>query len=113
VTPLLRELVLAVPVSAGSRHMPADDARRAVEDIAKATAFEDTFENTLAPLPTIDTGVPVTVAFGDRDWILPRMCRRRDTLPAHTQWIEKRGWGHVPMWIDPPGVARLILECAE
>jgi pimeloyl-ACP methyl ester carboxylesterase len=50
------------------------------------------------------------VAFGDRDWILPKSSRHRSGLPAHARWIDKRGWGHVPMWVDPAGVSQLILE---
>jgi pimeloyl-ACP methyl ester carboxylesterase len=108
--PLLRELVLAVPISAGSRRMPASDALRAMDDLANSQAFEATFENTRSPFPGGDITVPVTVAFGDRDWILPTSSRRRKELPAHTRWTVKRGWGHVPMWIDPAGVSQLILE---
>jgi len=54
--------------------------------------------------------VPVTVAFGDRDWILLKRWQRRNELPAHTRWVEKHGWGHVPMWVDPVGVSQLILD---
>ena len=53
---------------------------------------------------------PWTVAFGDHDWILPKRSRCRNELPAHTTWIDKRGWGHVPMWADPAGVSQLISE---
>ena len=108
--PLLRELALAVPVSVGSRHMPASDARRAVDDLAASTAFEETFLNTRAPFSGTGITVPLTVAFGSRDWILPESSRRRESLPAHTTWVIKKGWGHVPMWIDPAGVSQLILE---
>jgi pimeloyl-ACP methyl ester carboxylesterase len=108
--PVLREFVLAVPISLGSWRMPAADAVRAVADLAAASAFEATFDSTRAPFVARDIAAPVTVAFGSRDWILTKGARRRDTLPPHTRWIEKRGWGHVPMWIDPIGVAQLILE---
>ena len=108
--PLLRELALAVPLSAGSRHMPQSDALRAIEDLAASPAFEATFEQTRVPFSGRDVTVPVTVAFGDRDWILTRGSRHRDGLPAHTRWVEKHGWGHVPMWVDPVGVSQLILE---
>lgn len=109
-TPFLRELALAVPISAGSRRMPAADARRAVDDLAIGTAFEDTFANTRSPLSVGAITVPVTVAFGDRDWLLPKYSRSRAALPAHARWIEQPGWGHVPMWVDPAGIAELILE---
>jgi pimeloyl-ACP methyl ester carboxylesterase len=106
---LLRELALAVPLSVGSRRMPACDAMRAVDDLAGARAFEKTFDSTRSSFLGRDIAVPVTVAFGDRDWILPRGSQRRGGLPTHTRWVKKRGWGHVPMWIDPVGVSQLIL----
>jgi len=108
--PLLREILLAVPLSAGSAGMLECEARRAIDDLAGATAFEATFHHTRAPFSGRDIKVPVTVAFGDRDWILPKGSRWRKELPVHTKWIERPGWGHVPMWIDPAGVAQLILE---
>jgi pimeloyl-ACP methyl ester carboxylesterase len=108
--PWLRELALAVPISVGSRRMPGSDAVRAVDDLGIATAFEETFESTRAPFSGGDTAVPVTVAFGDRDWILTKGARRRNALPSLTTWVTTAGWGHVPMWVDPIGVARLILE---
>ena len=109
--PLLRELALAVPISVGSRRMPASDAVRAVDDLATSAAFEETFRNTRSPFSGGGgIAVPVTVAFGGRDWILPKGSRCRNELPAHTRWVEKPGWGHVPMWVDPVGVSQLILE---
>jgi pimeloyl-ACP methyl ester carboxylesterase len=108
--PLLREILLAVPLSAGSARMPAFEARGAIDDLAGSTAFEETFEHTRAPFFGRHIRMPVTVAFGDRDWILPRGSRCGKELPAHTKWIERPGWGHVPMWVDPVGVSELILE---
>ena len=108
--PLLRELALAVPLSAGSGRMPLCDALGAVDDLAVSSGFEATFENTRAPFSGVEITVPVTVAFGDRDWLLTMGARLRDRLPPHTRWIGRPRWGHVPMWIDPAGVARLILE---
>jgi pimeloyl-ACP methyl ester carboxylesterase len=109
-TALLRELALAVPISVGSRRMPASDARRAVDDLAASPAFEATFDHTRSAFSGRAIAVPVTVAFGDRDWILPRGSQCRTELPAHTKWIRKHGWGHVPMWVDPLGVSKLILD---
>jgi len=106
----LRELAFAVPVSVGSGRMPAVDAVRAVDDLAGSMGFEATFDNTRAPLSGAGITVPVTVAFGDRDWILPMRSQCRNELPAHTRWVRKPGWGHVPMWVDPVGVSELILE---
>jgi len=106
--PLLREVMLAVPLSLGSRKMPAADAVRAVEDLATARAFEATFEHTRAPFSGVEIRVPVTIAFGDCDWLLTKSARRRSALPPHTVWVEKPGCGHVPMWVDPAGVAQLL-----
>jgi pimeloyl-ACP methyl ester carboxylesterase len=106
----LREMALAVPISVGSRRMPASDAVRAVDDLAASSAFDETFENTRSPFAGTDIDVPVTVAFGARDLILTGGARQRTALPAHTRWITKARWGHVPMWVDPRGVAQLILE---
>ena len=90
-------------------HVPSD-ALRAVDDLAGSAAFEETFDNTRAPFSGRDIAVPVTVVFGDRDWILTKGSRQRRGLPAHTHWITKPGWGHVPMWIDPAGVAQVIAD---
>jgi pimeloyl-ACP methyl ester carboxylesterase len=109
-TSRLRALALAVPLSLGSARMPVGDALRAVDDLARSRAFEDTFAQTQSPFVGTGITVPLTVAFGDRDWILTKGSRRRNQLPAHTRWIEKHGWGHVPMWIDPAGVSRLIVD---
>jgi pimeloyl-ACP methyl ester carboxylesterase len=109
-TPLLRELAFAVPLSVGSSRMPASDALHAVDDLATSPAFEETFDHTRAPFSGHDIAVPVTVAFGNRDWILPRGSRHRSALPGHARWVEQHGWGHVPMWVDPAGVSQLILE---
>lgn len=108
--PYLREAILAVPVSLGSRHMPAADAIRAMEDFANGPAFEATFSNTESFSGGQTISVPVTIAFGVRDWILPRSSQLREELPSHARWVRPTGWGHVPMWVDPVGVSRLILE---
>jgi pimeloyl-ACP methyl ester carboxylesterase len=110
---LCRELLLAVPLSPGSGRMDPKAAAGTVEDLASAVAFDDTFLETRAPFHGAGIRVPVTVAFGTRDWILRASARRRDTLPAHTRWLDVRGWGHVPTWMDPVGVARVILEGTE
>lgn len=54
--------------------------------------------------------VPVTVAFGRRDVMLGPGCRLREELPAHTRWLTPGGWGHMPTYDDPEGVAQVLLE---
>ena len=56
--------------------------------------------------------VPVTIAYGERDRLLPRRARRGAELPPQTCWITLPGCGHVPTWDDPELVARTILEGA-
>ena len=109
-TRVLRELALAIPISVGSGRMPVSAALGTIDDLAAATGFEDTFRWAATPFSGREIAVPLTVVFGDRDFILPEGSRWRDQLPAHTRWITKRGWGHVPTWIDPVGVSQLILE---
>lgn len=57
-----------------------------------------------------EISVPVTVAFGKRDRLIPARARRREELPAQTRWLEPEGCGHVPFWDDPDLIARIILE---
>ena len=52
--------------------MPEADAIRAIDDLAKSTAFEDTFVNTRSPFSGEEINVPLMVAFGDCDWILTK-----------------------------------------
>lgn len=108
--PWLRELLLAMPVSTGSRHMPADEAFAAALEFARAPGFDATFAQATRFEGGQGIEVPVTVAFGTHDWLLPAQARQRVELPALTRWVEPRGWGHVPMWKDPQGVVQLILE---
>jgi pimeloyl-ACP methyl ester carboxylesterase len=106
----LRVLLMAVPLSSRCGRMSADEAAAVASTFMAATAFDETFDS-LIPVSGIGgIDVPVTVAFGTRDWLLNKRCQQRNELPAHTRWLQPRGWGHVPMWDDPPEVARLILE---
>lgn len=106
----LRELFLALPMTTGSWRMPATAAIGAAFDFVNAPGFERTFAHAERFRDGHAIAAPVTVAFGTHDWLLTRRARRRDELPAHARWLEPRGWGHVPMWKDPEGVARLVLE---
>ncbi len=108
--PVLREAVFAVPLTVGSIRMPADDAVRVVDDLARSAAFEGTYEATRSPFSGLDIAVPVTIAFGDRDCIVTKGSQWRGRLPAHSRWFTIHGWGHVSMWVDPIGVSRLILD---
>jgi pimeloyl-ACP methyl ester carboxylesterase len=57
--------------------------------------------------------VPVTVAWGDGERLIPAKARRQDELPPHTKTVTLSGCGHVPFWDDPEQVARTILGTAS
>lgn len=57
-----------------------------------------------------EISVPVTVAFGEHDRVIPRRTRLRDMLPAHTRWVDLPGCGHVPHWDDPAIVVETVLK---
>jgi pimeloyl-ACP methyl ester carboxylesterase len=54
--------------------------------------------------------VPVTVAWGEKERLIPAKARLRDELPPQTNFVTLAGCGHSPMWDDPALVARTILE---
>jgi pimeloyl-ACP methyl ester carboxylesterase len=54
--------------------------------------------------------VPVTVAWGDDERLIPPSARRPDELPSHTRTVTLSGCGHIPFWDDPEQVAEMILE---
>ena len=113
-----RTLILAVPASI---NVPADDAQELKNIFASAplfaskAAFKKFRESMKAPFKggrTHCENVRVTIAFGKRDWLLPRSARLRHEIPENVIWQDRSGWGHVPMWDDPEGVAKFILEGA-
>jgi pimeloyl-ACP methyl ester carboxylesterase len=54
--------------------------------------------------------VPVTVAWGEKERLIPAKARLRDELPAGTRYVTLAGCGHLPMWDDPELVTRTILD---
>jgi pimeloyl-ACP methyl ester carboxylesterase len=63
---------------------------------------------------SVNPGIPVTVAWGTRDRILPyhpQAARARSRLP-HARHVRLSGCGHLPFGDDPETCARLILETA-
>ena len=114
-----RRLLMAIPVS---RSVPEDDAYELVDIFASAplfaskVAFKKFRESIKPPFiggRTIPETTRVTVAFGKRDLLLPRSARLRHEIPEDALWQNPEGWGHVPMWDDPEGVTKLILESTE
>lgn len=104
-----REIALMFPVTPGGRRVASRDAAQMIEDVARSSAFSETFRVLTEFLGGKDISVPLSVVFGGRDLLLSNNARCRDMLPAHTRWIDRPGWGHVPMWTDPDGVGALLL----
>lgn len=109
-TRLGRTLAFAIPVSSRGWRIPADQAVQTTRMFREARAFDETLVAATRFHGGQNIQVPLTIAFGTRDWLLTRDCQGREELPAHARWIFPRGWGHVPMWDDPDAVAKLILE---
>jgi pimeloyl-ACP methyl ester carboxylesterase len=88
-------------------------ANAAIHDMATAPGFRETLR--AAESTGFRNGgeidVPVVVAFGTRDRVLPPgITRRRSELPPQTRWIKIKGAGHVPMFDEPGAVVTLLLH---
>lgn len=107
---ILRELIFILPISRGSRMMPVEEAIRVTQDIVRSSAFEETLNQTGSFQGGQSISIPITIAFGERDYLLTRRSQHSENLPKQTQWVKPKKWGHVPMWVDPKEVATFILE---
>ncbi|MFF4836541.1 alpha/beta fold hydrolase [Streptomyces sp. NPDC001315] len=80
--------------------------------LARATGFDATLRAGAAVQFTDDLpGVPVTVAWGSKDWLLVRRqgVRAKQIIPR-ARLVRLPGCGHCPMNDDPALVARVILD---
>ncbi|MCQ9179821.1 alpha/beta fold hydrolase [Streptomyces sp. IBSBF 2953] len=80
--------------------------------LAQATGFDETLKAGITVKFTDDLpGMPVTVAWGTRDWLLVRRqgVRVKQIIPA-ARLVRLPGCGHCPMSDDPALVARVILD---
>jgi pimeloyl-ACP methyl ester carboxylesterase len=111
-----RKLIMAVPVST---NVPEDDACELIKIFASAPLFaskpafqkfRDSLRDPFSGGKTHFDNVRLTIAFGKRDWLLPRSARYRHEIPDDVIWQDRSGWGHVPMWDDPEGVTKFILD---
>ena len=105
-----RKWLLKVPMAAQGHRITASEAIDMTRRFSRSRGFWPTALGFTRITDTSAVQVPCTIAYGQQDLLLPRMARRRDAMPRHTEWLEPYGWGHVPMWDDPEGVARLILN---
>ena len=93
--------------------IPPGDAAEIVRAVAHAPSFDRVLDRSRewsARVPAC----PTTVAWAQRDAVLPRTTharRARRALPD-ARHLVLRGCGHVPMWDDPEQVARVLLEAS-
>ncbi len=111
-TRVARGLFMA-QISGHPSKVPYAMANRAIHDMATAPGFWETLH--AAERTGFRDGaairVPVTVAFGSRDRVLPPgLTRRRGQLPPQTRWIEIKSAGHVPMFDQPGAVVALLVH---
>ncbi len=110
--PLLRQLALGQMV-AHPRRVPADDAAETIRAAAAAPWFEATLPAVVADnfKPGPPPPVPVTVAWGASDHLLPlwQARRARRALPG-ARMVMLRGCGHLSPYDDPEQVARVLIE---
>ncbi|MFE0821439.1 alpha/beta fold hydrolase [Streptomyces sp. NPDC058847] len=80
--------------------------------LAHAQGFSETLRAGRSVLFTDDVpGIPVTVAWGDRDrLLLPRQGIRAKHAMPRARLVRLPGCGHVPMNDDPALVARVLLD---
>lgn len=114
IPPLRRALVrTGVERTATVPYAVAVDAAMAQAD---ASGFEAAHDGALHRkfdrAEEIPTDVPVTIAFGDNDRLLPApRFQRRDLAPAHARWEVLWNCGHAPMW-DVPRVTTEMIRVA-
>lgn len=83
------------------------------EALRNAVGFYDTLDSFVWMPPPAPPKVPITVAWGEHDRLLPRRQAVRAGRWAQQRVRLLRGCGHVPMSDDPELVARVVLDTAE
>ncbi len=107
----LRDVLMHGTVARG-RAITADAAIRIADDYSRTPTFRAHLRATRRA--RFKDGhvinVPVTVAWGERERLIPAKAQLRDELPAQTRFVTLEGCGHLAMWDDPELVAATILE---
>jgi pimeloyl-ACP methyl ester carboxylesterase len=96
------------------RAMGRGYARLSIEGLRDATAFEPTVDANLTIVADDKPiEVPVTIAWGTRDWLLlPRQGRRWAAALPGSRLVKLPGLGHTPMPDDPGMVVDVIRRTA-
>jgi pimeloyl-ACP methyl ester carboxylesterase len=97
--------------------LPVEVVLDAAAAVAGSSGYEAAHDGTLGRrferAGYVPADVPVTIAFGDVDRILPSASQERVLAPAHARWEVLRRCGHVPMWDRPNAAVRLVRETAR
>ncbi|WP_326635451.1 alpha/beta fold hydrolase [Streptosporangium sp. NBC_01755] len=109
--PLGRVLSAGLLVAHPTRLSP-EALLAALQALKDASGFDETLASFAGLMPPAPPKVPVTIAWGEHDRLLPR----RQAVRA-ARWSGQRvkllkGCGHVPMTDDPELVARVLLEAS-
>ncbi len=101
-------------VAAYPARIPPEDAVLHLRGIAEGPWFDETL-GAIASTDRFTGGeqieVPVTIGWGERDWLLlPRQARRAQRRIPSARVIMLSRCGHVPTYDDPERVAALLLE---
>ncbi len=94
--------------------VPAGTARIDAESLLSNKVIDRGLSADFTFTPPVDPRVPVTVAWGRRDLVLPcyEARRVREVFPQAEVTLVP-GVGHVPMWDNPQLVAALLLAGSE
>ena len=103
--PPLRELLFSSALERPYR-LAYSTARSAAAAQRHARGYDEAHDGMLGirfdRADSIDASVPVTIAFGDHDQLLPAdTSQDRSLAPAHSSWVVMNRVGHAPMWDDP------------
>jgi pimeloyl-ACP methyl ester carboxylesterase len=106
-----RRLVFAQVVARPER-VSAVDAADSLRALARAPWFDDSLRALVRERFTDgeQIGVPVTIAWGEKDRLLPpRQARRAAALIPSARLVTLTGCGHLPTYDDPAQVAGVLL----
>lgn len=90
--------------------LTADQAVWALDTLIATEGFGEALNRSLTYRDPAPPRVPVTVAWGSRDLLLPRQAKRARLLLPDAVHRELPGCGHLPMNDDPDLVAAVLLE---
>ncbi|MEU8178212.1 alpha/beta hydrolase [Microbispora hainanensis] len=104
-----RALAMSLLVARPER-LSREAVAAAATAMRECAGFEETLDSMAWVAPPAPPQVPVTIAWGDRDRLLPRRQAVRAARWAGQRTLMLRGCGHLPMSDDPELVARVIIE---